>query len=115
MQEPQLGSRIEELLKANQLQLASLLLPDTEASSKSSEPQNLTLKASLFETVGGHFLESLEAMDLPRLTFDSYGLEIAKGKAPCQDAFFLSPKALGLADGVGGWQRFGVDPSLFAH
>ena len=37
------------------------------------------------------------------------------GKAVGEDAFFTSPTAIGVADGVGGWSRAGIDAGAFAR
>eukprot|EP01117_Protostelium_nocturnum_P014624 TRINITY_DN5585_c0_g1_i1.p1 TRINITY_DN5585_c0_g1~~TRINITY_DN5585_c0_g1_i1.p1 ORF type:complete len:413 (-),score=123.06 TRINITY_DN5585_c0_g1_i1:133-1203(-) len=38
--------------------------------------------------------------------------KVAKGG---EDAFFVSPYAVGVADGVGGWNEIGIDPSLYSR
>lgn len=47
--------------------------------------------------------------------FISNGYKLSKGKKPCGDAFFSSKLGLGVADGVGGWFQYGIDPSLFSQ
>jgi len=45
------------------------------------------------------------------------GMQIAAGKGG-EDAFFVSDTlwgAIGVADGVGGWNEDGVDPALFSR
>lgn len=43
------------------------------------------------------------------------GYKISKGKKPCGDAFFTTRCGLGIADGVGGWTAYGIDPSTFSQ
>lgn len=46
----------------------------------------------------------------------SAGNLISKSKSkPCEDAYFTHSKAVGIADGVGGWARFGIDCSKFSN
>ena len=46
----------------------------------------------------------------------SSGYLISKWKnQPSEDAFFIHEKAVGVADGVGGWSRFGIDWSKFSN
>jgi hypothetical protein len=47
--------------------------------------------------------------------FISNGYKLSKGKKPCGDSFFSSKLGLGVADGVGGWCQYGIDPSLFSQ
>ena len=42
--------------------------------------------------------------------FLASGNKISKeADSPCEDAFFVHNKALGIADGVGGWANFGIN------
>lgn len=34
---------------------------------------------------------------------------------PTEDAYFLTKKGLGVSDGVGGWNNYGIDSSLFSN
>ena len=43
------------------------------------------------------------------------GYKISKGKRACGDAYFTSKFGLGVADGVGGWTAYGIDPSAFSQ
>lgn len=36
-------------------------------------------------------------------------------KKPSGDAFFVSKYGIGVADGVGGWGAYGIDPSKFSE
>lgn len=33
----------------------------------------------------------------------------------CEDAYFITSNALGIADGVGGWAQLGIDSGVFAR
>jgi len=47
--------------------------------------------------------------------FISNGFIISKDThKPSEDAIFVGPKALGIADGVGGWSNYGIDSSKFS-
>lgn len=39
------------------------------------------------------------------------------GKVPdqCEDAFFITDRGFGVADGVSGWNDYGFSSSLFAN
>ena len=52
--------------------------------------------------------------DIFKLISSGYLISKSKSK-PSEDAFFIHDKAVGVADGVGGWARFGVDWSKFAN
>jgi serine/threonine protein phosphatase PrpC len=43
------------------------------------------------------------------------GYKISKGKKPWGDSYFTSKYGLGIADGVGGWTAYGIDPSAFSR
>lgn len=43
------------------------------------------------------------------------GYKISKGRKPCGDAYFTTKWGLGIADGVGGWTAYGIDPSAFSR
>ena len=45
----------------------------------------------------------------------SDGYKISKNKSPWGDSFFSSKLGLGVADGVGGWITYGIDPSSFSE
>ena len=45
----------------------------------------------------------------------SDGYKISKNKSPWGDSFFSSKLGLGVADGVGGWNAYGIDPSSFSE
>ena len=47
--------------------------------------------------------------------FASNGYKISKNKRPWGDSFFSSKLGLGVADGVGGWNSYGIDPSSFSE
>lgn len=47
--------------------------------------------------------------------FIANGYKISKGKKPWGDAFFTSKNGIGVADGVGGWCSYGIDPSSFSE
>mmetsp|Transcript_39580 Transcript_39580/g.39158 ORF Transcript_39580/g.39158 Transcript_39580/m.39158 type:complete len:363 (+) Transcript_39580:26-1114(+) len=43
------------------------------------------------------------------------GFRLSKNKKPCQDAFFTTKFGIGIADGVGGWTSYGIDPAQFSN
>lgn len=47
----------------------------------------------------------------------SAGYKIAKPNEDnvCEDAFFVSDRAFGVADGVSGWNDFGFSSHAFSH
>ena len=47
----------------------------------------------------------------------SAGYKIAKPnlEGVCEDAFFVSDRAFGVADGVSGWNDFGFSSYAFSH
>lgn len=50
--------------------------------------------------------------------FEPYAMMIphpAKAAKGGEDAYFVHSRALGVADGVGGWAGTGVDPALFSR
>ena len=43
------------------------------------------------------------------------GYSLAKNPhGPCEDAFFITDLGIGVSDGVGSWNSYGIDPSLFS-
>jgi serine/threonine protein phosphatase PrpC len=70
---------------------------------------------------GLKLMKSYSADDLSKcdnsiqLKFVASGYLISKAKnKSCEDAYFVHGKALGIADGVGGWSRFNINWSLFS-
>lgn len=47
--------------------------------------------------------------------FIADGYKISKNKNIWGDSFFASKLGLGVADGVGGWTTYGIDPSSFSE
>lgn len=35
--------------------------------------------------------------------------------SPSEDAFFISEQGVGVSDGVGGWNSYGINSSLFSN
>mmetsp|Transcript_33670 Transcript_33670/g.38748 ORF Transcript_33670/g.38748 Transcript_33670/m.38748 type:complete len:377 (-) Transcript_33670:670-1800(-) len=57
----------------------------------------------------------LRAIETTHYEFISNGYKISKNKKPSGDAFFCSKLGIGVADGVGGWQAYGINPSSFSE
>jgi hypothetical protein len=60
-------------------------------------------------------LSPLRKGKMELLYFVASGYKISKGKKQCADAYFTTKMGLGVADGVGGWSSYGIDPSSFSQ
>jgi serine/threonine protein phosphatase PrpC len=45
----------------------------------------------------------------------SGGFLVGKMKDKCEDAFFITDRGFGVADGVSGWNDYGFSSSAFSH
>jgi len=57
--------------------------------------------------------ESKEAE--PPIKIISGACSVGKAAHSCEDAFFISERGFGVADGVSGWNDYGFSSSAFSH
>jgi hypothetical protein len=58
---------------------------------------------------------SIISADDDEFVFVGDAFSIPKSKlSPSEDAFFVTEKGVGVSDGVGGWNSYGIDTSLFS-
>ncbi len=50
----------------------------------------------------------------PDIKIVTGGYQIGKNPDSCEDAYFISDRGFGVADGVSGWNDYGFSSSLFA-
>jgi len=43
-----------------------------------------------------------------RFIFEGAGVRKGKVEGQCEDAFFVSKRGLGVSDGVGSWNKYGI-------
>ena len=59
---------------------------------------------------------SLLSNEEDSLCFVGEGFSIPKSpNAACEDAFFIAENGAGVSDGVGGWNSYGINSSLFSN
>ena len=54
-------------------------------------------------------------LPLKKAVLTSAGHQIGKEGGSCEDAFFVSERGFGVADGVGGWSDYGLSSAEFSH
>ena len=48
--------------------------------------------------------------------FEAGAYKIAKKEGhPCEDAYFIGKKSIGISDGVGSWNKYGISAGKFAE
>lgn len=61
-------------------------------------------------------MSSLSSSSIPKaLKLKSAGYSIGKQADNCEDAFFVSARGFGVADGVSGWNDYGFSSHAFSN
>ena len=79
-------------------------MKNIEYSSESSQTSSLSVSDRLAEFLNEDFC----------FEGDTYNISKAED-CPSEDAFFSTPKGVGISDGVGGWNNYGIDSYRFSN
>jgi hypothetical protein len=56
-----------------------------------------------------------EEIEGPEIKIVTGAYQIGKTANSCEDAFFITERGFGVADGVSGWNDYGFSSSLFSN
>lgn len=79
-----------------------------------SQPVHKKPTPSSFGIIANKTTEPLDDDSGPDIAIVTGAYQVGKVPTSCEDAYFISERGFGVADGVSGWNDYGFSSSLFA-